>query len=60
MQLHKDLFDANYWKRLQSNIRRVFEDVYPLPAQEALSFPAGMTLAEVAKGTPWRPLLYPF
>ncbi|MGL5610027.1 MAG: bifunctional isocitrate dehydrogenase kinase/phosphatase, partial [Aeromonas veronii] len=30
LQLHKEMFDANYWKMLQSNIKvGVFEDVYP-------------------------------
>jgi isocitrate dehydrogenase kinase/phosphatase len=40
MQLHKELFDANYWKMLQSNIKEDVRGCLSLPAQEAVSLPA--------------------
>ena len=42
MQLHKEMFDANYWKMLQSNIKvGVFEDVYPYRRKKRFKFQRG-------------------
>ena len=42
MQLHKELFDANYWKMLQSNIKEgMFEDVYPYRRKKRFRFQRG-------------------
>ncbi len=47
MQLHKELFDANYWKMLQSNIKEgVFEDVYPYRRKKRFKFQRGASLWE--------------
>ncbi|MBP8282211.1 MAG: bifunctional isocitrate dehydrogenase kinase/phosphatase, partial [Aeromonas sp.] len=42
MQVHKELFDANYWKMLQGNIKEgVFEDVYPYRRKKRFRFQRG-------------------
>ncbi|MGL4794565.1 MAG: bifunctional isocitrate dehydrogenase kinase/phosphatase, partial [Aeromonas jandaei] len=42
LQLHKEMFDANYWKMLQSNIKvGVFEDVYPYRRKKRFKYQRG-------------------
>lgn len=42
LQLHKEMFDANYWKMLQSNIKvGVFEDVYPYRRKKRFKYLRG-------------------
>lgn len=42
MALHKELFDANYWKMLQSNIKEgMFEDVYPYRRKKRFRYQQG-------------------
>ena len=42
LQLHKEMFDANYWKMLQSNIKvGVFDDVYPYRRKKRFKYQRG-------------------
>ena len=56
MQLHKELFDANYWKMLQSNIKEGCSRMsIPTGARSGFASSEGMTRHQAQKGTPWRP-----
>lgn len=42
MQLHKELFDASYWQKLQGNIKEgLFEDVYPYRRKKRFKYQRG-------------------
>ncbi|WP_429073224.1 bifunctional isocitrate dehydrogenase kinase/phosphatase [Aeromonas veronii] len=42
LQLHKEMFDANYWKILQSNIKvGLFDDVYPYRRKKRFKYQRG-------------------
>ncbi|MEH8140045.1 bifunctional isocitrate dehydrogenase kinase/phosphatase [Aeromonas veronii] len=42
LQLHKEMFDANYWKMLQSNIKvGLFDDVYPYRRKKRFKYQRG-------------------
>lgn len=42
MQLHKELFDASYWQKLQGNIKEgLFEDVYPYRRKKRFKYQHG-------------------
>lgn len=42
MQLHKELFDASYWQKLQDNIKEgLFEDVYPYRRKKRFKYQRG-------------------
>ncbi|WP_421199958.1 bifunctional isocitrate dehydrogenase kinase/phosphatase [Aeromonas enteropelogenes] len=42
MQLHKELFDASYWQKLQVNIKEgLFEDVYPYRRKKRFKYQRG-------------------
>ncbi|WP_421197782.1 bifunctional isocitrate dehydrogenase kinase/phosphatase [Aeromonas enteropelogenes] len=42
LQLHKELFDASYWQKLQGNIKEgLFEDVYPYRRKKRFKYQRG-------------------